>query len=48
MSIRKKLYRHQPLVRLRLRGFDCVVNIRAALLVAALGALLRFCQQLGH
>jgi hypothetical protein len=48
MSIEKKVRIHQPLVRLRLRGFDCVVNIHGALLVAALAALLRFCQHFGH
>jgi hypothetical protein len=46
--VKKQSHRHPPLVRVRLRGFECVVNVRAALVVAALGAMLRLLQQLGH
>jgi hypothetical protein len=44
----KKKNRPQPLVRVRLRGFDCVVSMRAAVVVTALGALLRLMQHFGR
>jgi hypothetical protein len=45
---KKQSRRPQPLVRVRLRGFECVVNVRAALVVAALTALLRLLPLIGH